>query len=94
MVKSTGCFIRGPEFNSQQPHCGSQPSIMRSETLFWHAGTNADRELIHKIKKYINKRTNGFNRCKKYQSLNWEKNGYSVSDKEIPRTYKANIIMI
>jgi hypothetical protein len=26
---------RGPEFNSQQPHGGSQPSVMRSDALFW-----------------------------------------------------------
>jgi hypothetical protein len=26
---------RGPEFNSQQPHGGSQPSIMGSDALFW-----------------------------------------------------------
>jgi hypothetical protein len=30
VVKSTDCFSRGPEFNSQQPHGGSQPSIMVS----------------------------------------------------------------
>ena len=26
-VKSTDCSSRGPEFNSQQPHGGSQPSV-------------------------------------------------------------------
>ncbi|EDM14224.1 rCG23351 [Rattus norvegicus] len=26
---------RGPEFKSQQPHGGSQPSVMRSDALFW-----------------------------------------------------------
>ena len=26
VVKSTDCSSRGPEFNSQQPHGGSQPS--------------------------------------------------------------------
>ncbi|ERE75120.1 IQ domain-containing protein H [Cricetulus griseus] len=41
-VKSTGCFSRGPEFNSQQPHDGSKPSIMRSGALFWPAGTHGD----------------------------------------------------
>jgi hypothetical protein len=25
----------GPEFKSQQPHDGSQPSVMRFDTLFW-----------------------------------------------------------
>jgi hypothetical protein len=29
-VKSTDCSSRGPEFKSQQPHGGSQPSRMRS----------------------------------------------------------------
>ena len=41
MVKSTGCSSRGPKFNSQQPHGGSQPSVMRSGALFWPAGTHA-----------------------------------------------------
>ena len=27
VVKSTDCSSRGPEFNSQQPHGGSQPSV-------------------------------------------------------------------
>jgi hypothetical protein len=30
VVKSTDCSSRGPEFNSQQPHGGSQPSVMVS----------------------------------------------------------------
>jgi hypothetical protein len=30
VVKSTDCSSRGPEFNSQQPHGGSQPSVMGS----------------------------------------------------------------
>ena len=34
MVKSTGCSFRGPEFNSQQPHGGSQSSVMGSDALF------------------------------------------------------------
>jgi hypothetical protein len=37
-VKSTGCFFRGPEFNSQEPHSGSQPSIMICDAFFWHKG--------------------------------------------------------
>ena len=27
-VKSTGCFSRGPGFNSQDPHGSSQPSVI------------------------------------------------------------------
>jgi hypothetical protein len=34
-VKSTICSSRGPEFNSQQPHGGSQPSVMGLDALFW-----------------------------------------------------------
>ena len=34
-VKSTHCSSRGPEFNSQQPHGSSQPSVMGSDALFW-----------------------------------------------------------
>jgi hypothetical protein len=33
-VKSTDFSIRGPEFNYQQPNCGSQLSIMGSDALF------------------------------------------------------------
>jgi hypothetical protein len=35
VVKSTDCSFKGPEFKSQQPHDGSQPSVMRSDALFW-----------------------------------------------------------
>jgi hypothetical protein len=35
MVKSTDCSSRGPEFNSQHPHDGSQPSVMGYDDLFW-----------------------------------------------------------
>jgi hypothetical protein len=34
-VKSTDCSSEGHEFKSQQPHDGSQPSVMRSDALFW-----------------------------------------------------------
>jgi hypothetical protein len=34
-VKSTDCSSRGPEFNSQQSHGGSQPCVMGSDALFW-----------------------------------------------------------
>ena len=35
-VKSTDCCSsRGPDFNSQQPHGDSQPSVMQSDALFW-----------------------------------------------------------
>jgi hypothetical protein len=35
VVKSTDCFSRDLEFSSQQPHGGSQPSVMGSDALFW-----------------------------------------------------------
>jgi hypothetical protein len=34
--KSTDCSSKGPEFKSQQPHGGSQPSVMGSDGLFWY----------------------------------------------------------
>jgi hypothetical protein len=34
-VRAPDCSSEGPEFESQQPHGGSQPSIMRSDALFW-----------------------------------------------------------
>jgi hypothetical protein len=34
-LKSTDCSSKGPEFKSQQPHGGSQPSITKSDALFW-----------------------------------------------------------
>jgi hypothetical protein len=34
VVETTDCSSRGPEFNSQQPHGGSQPSVMGSDALF------------------------------------------------------------
>jgi hypothetical protein len=35
VIKSTDCSSEGPEFKSQQPHGGLQPSVMRSDALFW-----------------------------------------------------------
>jgi hypothetical protein len=35
-VKRAECSSRGPGFNSQQPHGGSQPSIMGSNALCWY----------------------------------------------------------
>jgi hypothetical protein len=35
VVKNTDCSSRGPEFNSQQPDGGSQPSETRPDSLFW-----------------------------------------------------------
>jgi hypothetical protein len=41
-VKSTDCSSRGPEFSSQQPHGGSQPSVMGSDALFWCTGASEE----------------------------------------------------
>ena len=38
VLKSTGYSSRDPKFNSQQPCGSSQPSVMRSDVLFCHAG--------------------------------------------------------
>jgi hypothetical protein len=34
-VRAPGCSSEGPEFKSQQPHGGSQPSVTKSDSLFW-----------------------------------------------------------
>ena len=34
-VKKTDCSPEDPEFKSQQPHGGSQPSAIESDALFW-----------------------------------------------------------
>jgi len=34
-AKSTDCSSRHPEFNAQQPHDDSQPSVMGYNALFW-----------------------------------------------------------
>jgi hypothetical protein len=34
-VRVPDCSSEGPEFKSQQPHGGSQPSVTRSDSLFW-----------------------------------------------------------
>jgi hypothetical protein len=35
VVKGTDGSSKSPEFNSQQPHGGSQPSVMGSDAVFW-----------------------------------------------------------
>jgi hypothetical protein len=34
-VRAPDCSSEGPKFKSQQPHGGSQPSVMRSDSVFW-----------------------------------------------------------
>jgi len=52
-VKSTDCSSRGPEFNSQQPHGGSQPSVMRPDALFWCVWRQLQCTHMHKIHKHF-----------------------------------------
>jgi hypothetical protein len=44
---SAGCSSRGPEFNSQQPHGGSQPSVMGSDAVFWCVSKDSYSVLIY-----------------------------------------------
>ena len=37
-VRAPDCSSEGLEFKSQQPHGGSQPPVMRSDSLFWSVG--------------------------------------------------------
>jgi hypothetical protein len=55
-VKSDVCSSSGPEFNSQQPHGGSQPSVTRSDSLFWCVWRQWQCTHIYKIMKYILKK--------------------------------------
>ena len=34
-VRASDCFSEGLKFKSQQPHGGSQPPLIRSDSLFW-----------------------------------------------------------
>ena len=49
--KSTDCSSKGPEFKSQKSHGGSQPSLMRSDALFWVS------EDSYSVLRYNNKET-------------------------------------
>jgi hypothetical protein len=50
-LRSTGCSSRGHEFNSQQPHGGSQPFVMGSDAPFWRVWRQLQCTHIHKISK-------------------------------------------
>jgi hypothetical protein len=54
VVKSTDYSSKGPEFKSQQPHGGSQPSERRSGALFWRECLKPATVYLHIINK-INK---------------------------------------
>jgi hypothetical protein len=55
-LESTDCSSRGPEFSSQQPHGGSQPSVMGSDALFWCVWRQLQCSHIHKINKSFKKK--------------------------------------
>jgi hypothetical protein len=55
VVKSTDCSFRGPEFSFQQPHGGSQPSVMGFDALFWCCLKTVTVQ-PYKEKKYILKK--------------------------------------
>jgi len=54
-VKGTDWSSKGPEFNSQQPHGGLQPSVMGSNALFWCVWRQEQYTHIHKINKSLKK---------------------------------------
>lgn len=55
VVKRTGCFSRGPEFNSWHPHGGSKPSttsVPGDQPLLgtagtWYTNVHMDKTPIH-----------------------------------------------
>ena len=49
LSKSTDCSSRSHEFNSQQPHGGSQPSVTGSDALFWCVRRQLQCTHIHEI---------------------------------------------
>jgi hypothetical protein len=67
-VKSTDYSSRGPEFNSQQPHGGSQPSVVRSDAS---SGVSEDRDsvLIYKTKKKRKKKNANMGLARKDSSV-------------------------
>jgi hypothetical protein len=50
--------FRGPEFNSQQPHGGSQPSVMGSDALFWRFWRQLQCTYMNEINKAWGKKKN------------------------------------
>jgi hypothetical protein len=50
-VKSTDCTFNGPEFKSQQPHGGSEPSVMRSDSLKTKQNKTKQKQMLFKKRK-------------------------------------------
>jgi hypothetical protein len=51
--KSTDCSSRGPEFKSQQPQGGLQPSVMGSDAFFWCVWRQRQYTHIYEMNKKI-----------------------------------------
>jgi hypothetical protein len=47
-VKNIECSSRGHAFNPQQPHGGSQPTVMGSDALLWCASIHTSRTLYNR----------------------------------------------
>jgi hypothetical protein len=54
VVKHTDCSSKDPEFNSQQPHGASQPSVMGSNTLSSSVCLKTAAVYLYILKKEIN----------------------------------------
>jgi hypothetical protein len=55
-VRAPDCSSEGQEFKSQQPHGGSQPSVTRSDSLFWSVWGQLQCTYINKINKSLKKK--------------------------------------
>ena len=98
-VKSTDCSSRGPEFNSQQPHGDSQPSIMRSGALFWPCSHTYRQNIIYiinnsffKIKQNKTPKTKTQNQNKKNKKQTLSFPFYHI--KQNPTKYCRYIIVL
>jgi hypothetical protein len=66
VVKHNDCSSKGPEFNSQQPHSGLQPSVMESDALSWCVSREQLCTYIHKINKSFKKKKSIFKAYNQY----------------------------
>jgi hypothetical protein len=55
-VRAPNCSSEGPKFKSQQPHGGSQPSVMRSDSLFWSEDSSVYLYTIKINKSFLKKK--------------------------------------
>jgi hypothetical protein len=52
-LRALSALPEDPEFNSQQPHGGSQPSVIESDAPFWRVWRQLQYTHIHKINKSL-----------------------------------------